>query len=617
MERHETISSYEELKNKDMIESKLRKYLMLKKWDKAEKRLEKFEFCTIKKKVGNKRQYELYVSRFGDQLPTELNFTDGSGQLPIHTAALKGAPLSLIKKIVGLDRQCIRCRMVGNGWYPLHILCYALKLGINSSEGNLAKLDSYTSEMEEKILWMIEKYPEALAMGDSDSSTPLHIVLEHKPSHRIVQKMIQCAGPRILKLRDIQQQVPLHIALDYKANKHVCDLLIDNFPAATEVKMESNYLPLHFAAQSGCSLSTLQKLLYHFPTALYTTTNAGHSAFHLLLEDYKKKFVYDTGESKRRGNASIEDMIKTMLQTYFDSKVRQVGHLKAKTSLVKIIGKQNPHSKQSMYELARHKIPKELFIYLTNLKKGRISLQPSNLNSNTSSRAKQKKNVRDHSGIRKKKKRITSVEREILPQSPASSSSSPGDDYDNVNAEVESNHNYLEIPMCSEKISFEGSRKSTSKKTSRVRTDQNPRPQKKSRNDVRRTSDYYTNESDSSYVLDDYFKNNDNNNQSFDDEIIDAKNKRNGTRRKSKNSNDGASYYSSDDNLSKANESFIDRPDSNTPIVSPKTKIEQESDPESRSEQEYDPCYAVRRAVRKIKKDYYDDEDSFVGTITV
>jgi len=321
------IPKYEELESKNWIKSKLLKYLEERKWKKAEKRLAKHAYCTIWNNTMTKEEYTHYNHYFKDRLPEEVNFADGFQKLPIHTAALRGAPLQIIKKIIERcpDGLSIQSTMT-NGWYPLHMMCRSHEdLSISSLNDK--------ERPEETILWMIKKYPNVLEIKDDSESTPLHTILERNPSFHIVKEMIDYAPSNILLELDVEKQVPLHIALDYKASKSVSNLLICTCPDATKMIMDKGYLPLHFAANSGCSRSTLEKLLIHHPLGVEKCSDNKDTPLHLLFSFYPDKYDYITGKSKNESHASMEEMVKLMLSAYFNAKVQQIGEPRAKKRL--------------------------------------------------------------------------------------------------------------------------------------------------------------------------------------------------------------------------------------------------------------------------------------------
>lgn len=382
--------TYQQLEEGGWIKSKLLDFLDDAKWEEAKERVKEKERCVIFIPEVSRSDHVYYNQRYKDELPVEIHFKDGFGQLPIHTAALRGAPLSLIKKIYRRypEALSIQSAEISNGYYPLHIICRPeqRKDEFMAQQGNLSdERRTLSAERLDAVHWMMKKYPQALVKQDAEGkATPLHIILEHKPPFYIVKEMIDSAHEHgnILSMRDVEWQVPLHTALDYGdygAASLISELLINKYPNAATLKMEKGYLPLHFAAKSGCSRAVLELLLKHNPLGVAVTADNGDHPLHLIFDHYLKKYD-ETGKSLFVNHASAQEMINIMLSEYYKAVVQQRGDKRAKLSIKKLIDKHGSDGR-SIYTYAKTRVPANTLSYLEKLSKGRGNVKLVNLPS--------------------------------------------------------------------------------------------------------------------------------------------------------------------------------------------------------------------------------------------
>jgi ankyrin repeat protein len=149
------------------------------------------------------------------------------------------------------------------------------------------------------VAYLVEKYPSASEMVDTDGMMPLHLAcdVDHLNAYVVkilvqanpgactvrsitngwtplvfaltnvgnldIVKMLGDANDEAHKIMDHEQNTALHVAITSAADVDVCQYLVDANPAAVSTKNEAGETPLVLAARLGADQAIIEVLKSH------------------------------------------------------------------------------------------------------------------------------------------------------------------------------------------------------------------------------------------------------------------------------------------------------------------------------------------------------------------
>lgn len=249
-------------------------------------------------KYWEKAKRRVKKGRMFDGKP-EIQFKEGGFTLPLHLAIQHAVPYSLIKAII---KQYSRACFVNfGGESPLEIAC------AHPKKSSREVVEGLRDDMDwEDVILMLMK--ENAAAIDAGKNTALHLVLEHDPSLKLVESIIEYhqisksatqsskvakkkkkkktrkEGRCLFEMKDIQGQLPLHVAVEHVASDDVVLKILRAYPEATKfVREYDGALPLHCALLFGCSGKVLTQIINANPHAFGHPENNGDIPLHSLF----------------------------------------------------------------------------------------------------------------------------------------------------------------------------------------------------------------------------------------------------------------------------------------------------------------------------------------------
>jgi hypothetical protein len=218
----------------------------------------------------------------------ELDVLSDCGSTPLVYALECGAPSQVVKKMA--DEYTVTQQVIGLPDFPLHLACASKTLSFGTIET------------------ILDLYPKAILTTpgiDPEIGHPICIILQHKPSLKLIDKMVAVWADqsgtdedecwrRILSKVDFNKMLPLHVALQDQYPTDLILKMVEKYPKSITEEIELNGLPpLHVAAFNGCSLEVLKALLKHASGMIGSKRgDSGDTPLHLLFRlDQKDRWV--------------------------------------------------------------------------------------------------------------------------------------------------------------------------------------------------------------------------------------------------------------------------------------------------------------------------------------
>eukprot|EP00978_Attheya_sp_CCMP212_P026495 scaffold87262_cov63-Attheya_sp.AAC.2 len=271
----------------------------------------------------------------------EVKFMNEFAPLPLHMAlqSTTRAPFRVVKCLMEAYDEGVKIKNCVSGDLPLSMACHpmdtgrkdretipTIENGVDDEEEELPENPSHQephewrrlcvtrhSDIYATIMLLMKAYPQAINSISSEGCTPLHSLLEHKPSFTLVKEMVELSAvsaaaegqgtKSAVEVTDCERQLPLHVAIQRFANTKIILFLLHRFPRAVRESMNIGYLPLHFAALWSCTKKVLEALLRKHPRAVEIKSlkknGGGNTPLHL---------VFHTEENVGRWLPTDEDM---------------------------------------------------------------------------------------------------------------------------------------------------------------------------------------------------------------------------------------------------------------------------------------------------------------------
>lgn len=183
--------------------------------------------------------FELIVEAW----PEAVGKPNAFGLLPIHKAVMAKLPRSTPPNMALLDRL-VAAHPAGllaknkEGMTPLHLF-----------------INYHAKPLAEIIEFLIEKQPKAAEVVDAYGHTPLHKLVSKRPDEEIINCLTTVidAYPAALLLGDSQGRVPLHwaVACRDKPDLEIVAELVENAPEAVNKKDMEGFKPIQRLMSRG------------------------------------------------------------------------------------------------------------------------------------------------------------------------------------------------------------------------------------------------------------------------------------------------------------------------------------------------------------------------------
>lgn len=173
----------------------------------------------------------------------------------------------------------------------------------NESMINYAEIFSeliHRNQSSFRILDFLEKHPIAVQQINSEGDYPLHVVCRYQYENidRIILKLIDLYKIAVKK-PDNDGYYPLHIACDGSLSEDVIMKLIEVFPEAVSIALDSpgdppgSILPLHLVCLSIKSDTLIRKLIELDPKALQEKAGNNRYPFHYAVDGNQSSEVIE------------------------------------------------------------------------------------------------------------------------------------------------------------------------------------------------------------------------------------------------------------------------------------------------------------------------------------
>jgi len=301
-------------------------------------------------KIGNYAKGRRRWIKAANRVRTRVMSLDGScaevehkddGLLPLHLAIGQGAPYIVIRAMVEVyPKGC----EVPFDVSPLHLSCaYPRKKVLESWKQKAFDLED-DPDAESIIRLLMKTYPKAIRLEGENKgrTTPLHLILEHKPSEELVRTMVKHykrvtnddANKSIFHVKDGQGQLPLHIALENQSSVDVVRFILKGYPGATKYprKYHDGCLALHCAVLFENSKDCLTEIMESFPGALALCNDNTEIPLHMLFvsgNEERWSLKNKSSDSLGRGQLSEKEICKLLLRIYSKYQTNKVAAVKA------------------------------------------------------------------------------------------------------------------------------------------------------------------------------------------------------------------------------------------------------------------------------------------------
>jgi ankyrin repeat protein len=247
------------------------------------------------------------VSFLVQKAPQACQVTDNQGRLPLHLANPKNA--EIYKCLIQAYPEAL---MIPNAAQDDSLALHsALRQGASSelvfyigsnapaavkvadAQGRLPLQFAKPSDSE-IYEYLINTWPESLALPNTDGSLPLHVALmmlmvdgdddddDDDGSVAALVQMMVCKAPDTVKVKDSQGRLPL--ALAYRAKKEVYECLVDAWPQGLEIPNEHGSLALHTVLLDGVNPTLVCHLVEKAPGAVKVYDSQGRFPLQLACE---------------------------------------------------------------------------------------------------------------------------------------------------------------------------------------------------------------------------------------------------------------------------------------------------------------------------------------------
>ena len=117
------------------------------------------------------------------------------------------------------------------------------------------------------IKLLIDLYPKALSIKDSDQLVPFHLAIFHKVDIEILKYILR-KDEASAREYDGDGKLPIHFACANSSSEDVIHILLQAYPDSASRRTKSGQLPLHYACQSKCNSYIIAELVEAYPSGV-------------------------------------------------------------------------------------------------------------------------------------------------------------------------------------------------------------------------------------------------------------------------------------------------------------------------------------------------------------
>lgn len=151
---------------------------------------------------------------------------------------------------------------------------------------------------------VLDAYPEAIAVEDSDGGFPLHHACYFNHNPQVIKLMYESFPEAIRKQQHSNNLTPLHLAALNNDSREVMRYIISLYPESLRTPDKGGFLPLHCIIDAISSkispgmIDCLRELLKAYPDAARHVCGTGDNVFHMLenknIGYLVRRLVYNT-----------------------------------------------------------------------------------------------------------------------------------------------------------------------------------------------------------------------------------------------------------------------------------------------------------------------------------
>ena len=172
-----------------------------------------------------------------DVLKDATKYEDEIRRTPLLLATEGNAPFEVIRALIHANVESCNEPYMYNNAYALHYACSGQKKRNKPQQQQILQRNP-----EPTIRLLMETCPQAIMKQHDDGNvTALHLLLEIRPSLKLVKDMIQLSNNQvvgkvkiernsILNMKDSENQLPIHVAIQWEASDDVILYLCESFP---------------------------------------------------------------------------------------------------------------------------------------------------------------------------------------------------------------------------------------------------------------------------------------------------------------------------------------------------------------------------------------------------
>lgn len=234
-----------------------------------------------------------------DANPDSASEVDLSGMLPLHYAALHGAPVAVVRLLLAAFATGVQ-HEASHGWTPLtlaivygssaDVLAALLGAWPDGARSRIATLDALPLHLAAKhhapakiLRLLLAAYPDAITEVDGDGRLPLHLATAHRADADAIGTLLH-ADSSACAVADADGYLPLHHAVCNEVSSEAVEALLHAYPHVATVAVSGARLPLHLACANHAPAAAVRALLRLYPHAARCAAADGYLPLHTASE---------------------------------------------------------------------------------------------------------------------------------------------------------------------------------------------------------------------------------------------------------------------------------------------------------------------------------------------
>ena len=168
--------------------------------------------------LAEEREWDALLRRLATDEGRGEACEEGWWGLPLHYAALRGAPVEVVRALMDAYPEGAR-KTDDEGCLPLHFAATV-----------------------EVVRALLDANPEGAGMADEDGRLPLHVAAARRAPVEVIRALLD-AYPEGARKTDDYGNLPLHFAAAYGAPVDVVRMLVDAYPGAANIEDNKGRTP--------------------------------------------------------------------------------------------------------------------------------------------------------------------------------------------------------------------------------------------------------------------------------------------------------------------------------------------------------------------------------------